>query len=65
MTSLKVSNQLLANRQNRPANVQFPTYDRSAITEGILHIGVGGFHRSHQALYIDSLLEAHGVEDWA
>jgi hypothetical protein len=31
-------------------------YDRSGLTTGIVHFGVGNFHRSHQAKYIDSLL---------
>ena len=30
--------------------VQLPAYDRSKITVGIVHFGVGGFHRAHQAL---------------
>lgn len=62
ITATPVTSALL---QNPPKGVQCPRYDRSAITEGILHIGVGGFHRSHQALYIDELLEQHGVKDWA
>ena len=33
-----------------------PTYDRTRIVPGIVHIGVGGFHRSHQAMYVDRLL---------
>ena len=33
-----------------------PAYDRSAITTGIVHIGVGGFHRAHQAMYLDRLM---------
>ena len=36
-----------------PENVRVPNYDRHQITNGIVHIGVGGFHRSHQALYLD------------
>ncbi|MCF8587332.1 mannitol dehydrogenase family protein [Gordonia liuliyuniae] len=35
-----------------------PDYDRSAITTGIVHFGVGGFHRAHQAVYLDRLLAA-------
>ncbi len=42
-----------------------PTYDRARLTTGIVHIGVGGFHRSHQAYYVHQLLEKHGVTDWA
>ena len=36
--------------------VPVPTYDRTRIP-GMVHIGVGGFHRSHQAAYVDRLLE--------
>ena len=39
-----------------------PTYDRTRIVPGIVHIGVGGFHRSHQAMYVDRLLR-HGRGD--
>lgn len=41
-----------------------PTYDRQQLKTGIVHIGVGGFHRSHQAYYIHQLLEKHGAYDW-
>ncbi len=43
--------------------VPVPSYDRSAVTAGIVHLGVGGFHRAHQALYVDDLLAA-GATDW-
>jgi mannitol 2-dehydrogenase len=33
-----------------------PTYDRARVVPGIVHLGVGGFHRSHQAMYLDRLL---------
>ncbi|HET9649838.1 MAG TPA: mannitol dehydrogenase family protein [Microlunatus sp.] len=36
--------------------VPVPTYDRSRLRPGIVHIGVGGFHRAHQAMYVDALL---------
>ena len=39
-----------------PDSVLTPKYDRGSITPGILHFGVGAFHRSHQALTIDRLL---------
>lgn len=35
-----------------------PGYDRSRVSVGMVHVGVGGFHRSHQAVYLDSLLAA-------
>ena len=61
-TTLTVSSALL---KNPPKNVQCPTYDRAALKEGVLHIGVGGFHRAHQALYLDDLMQSHGVKDWS
>jgi fructuronate reductase/mannitol 2-dehydrogenase len=38
-----------------PPDVSVPTYDRAALRPGIVHIGVGGFHRAHQAVYLDEL----------
>jgi mannitol 2-dehydrogenase len=35
--------------------VQVPTYDRTALRPRIVHVGVGGFHRAHMALYTDDL----------
>src|SRR5947208_460416 len=32
-----------------------PAYDRSTLSAGIVHIGVGNFHRAHQAVYLDDL----------
>lgn len=46
------------------ARVHTPAYDRSRITPGIVHFGVGGFHRAHQALVLDDLM-GHGLaDDW-
>jgi mannitol 2-dehydrogenase len=39
-------------------------YDRTAMTVGIVHFGVGNFHRSHQAMYLDRLLRAGDARDW-
>ncbi|WP_063043921.1 mannitol dehydrogenase family protein [Nocardia pseudovaccinii] len=44
--------------------VSVPTYNRTRIRTGIVHFGVGGFHRAHQAMYIDRLLEQGGATDW-
>lgn len=41
-----------------------PTYDRSRLTPGIVHFGVGGFHRAHQAVYLDDLAEAGVSMEW-
>ncbi|MEI5579552.1 hypothetical protein, partial [Streptomyces brasiliscabiei] len=40
--------------------VDVPTYDRSKVKAGIVHIGVGGFHRAHQAAYINEVLKTPG-----
>lgn len=42
-------------RQNDRFWTPTPDYDRTALTAGFVHIGVGGFHRSHQAVYLDRL----------
>ncbi len=47
-----------------PASVSVPTYDRSRVRTGIVHLGVGAFHRSHQAMYLDRLLEQGQAQDW-
>lgn len=47
-----------------PADVARPTYDRSAVTPGIVHFGVGGFHRAHQARYLDELMNRGKNLDW-
>ena len=41
-----------------------PAYDRSRVRAGIVHLGVGAFHRSHQAMYVDRLLEQGLAHDW-
>jgi mannitol 2-dehydrogenase len=48
-----------------PSHIDVPTYDRSKLKTGIVHIGVGGFHRAHQAAYIHELLKTPGSEQWA
>jgi len=47
-----------------PASVQAPGYDRAAQAAGIVHIGIGAFHRAHQAVYTDDAMNA-GDRDWA
>lgn len=46
-----------------PSEVSKPAYDRSALRPGIAHIGVGAFHRCHQAEYTDDLL-AKDFDRW-
>lgn len=45
--------------------ISIPMYNRQKLESGIIHIGVGGFHRSHQAYYIHQLLVKHTITDWA
>ncbi|MBP2290693.1 mannitol dehydrogenase family protein [Azospirillum rugosum] len=46
-----------------PQTVQRPAYDRSKVTPGILHIGLGAFCRAHLAVYTDDAIAA-GDTDW-
>lgn len=48
-----------------PANIKVPVYDRSALTPGIVHIGLGNFHRAHQAWYLHRLFQKGENRDWA
>ncbi len=45
-----------------PGPVRRPAYDRAAVKPGIIHLGIGAFHRAHQAIVIDDLL-ATGPKD--
>ena len=40
-----------------PGCVRHPAYDRHALTAGMAHLGVGAFHRCHQAEFTDDALE--------
>ena len=46
------------------AGLARPAYDRSQVTAGIVHFGVGGFHRAHQAMYVDRLMNDGLALDW-
>ncbi|MCA0011569.1 mannitol dehydrogenase family protein [Mesorhizobium sp. B292B1B] len=46
-----------------PARIAVPRFDRASVTQGIVHLGVGAFHRAHQAAYVDDCLSA-GETDW-
>jgi mannitol 2-dehydrogenase len=48
-----------------PADVLRPTYDRDGLVAGIVHVGVGGFHRAHQAMYVDRLLARGEAREFA
>ena len=48
-----------------PAEVEVPRYDRKAPARVIVHIGVGGFHRAHQATYLDDLRTLGNSPAWS
>lgn len=52
------------NLKHLAASVQVPDYDRHAVAQSLVHIGVGGFYRAHQAVYLDNLLAQPGSTDW-
>ena len=56
---MKLSNATLAQ-----IPISKPSYNRDEIGVGIVHFGVGGFHRAHQAMYIDRLLEKGQATEW-
>lgn len=41
-----------------------PTYNRTALGPGVVHMGVGGFHRAHQAVYLDEIAERGLSVEW-
>lgn len=45
-------------------SIPMPAYDRRAVKQSIVHIGVGGFYRAHQAVYLDDLLHLPGHAEW-
>ncbi|WP_424967927.1 mannitol dehydrogenase family protein [Dinoroseobacter sp. S375] len=55
----------LSNKTLDRIPIPHPTYDRSQLTPGIVHIGVGNFHRAHQAWYLHRLMEQGRAHDWA
>ena len=59
---IRLSDQTLA---ALPDAVARPTYNREALTAGIVHIGLGNFHRAHQAWYLHRLMQSGKAQDWA
>ena len=54
-----------ANLGRLPEGVGHPAYDRRRLTAGIAHFGVGNFHRAHQAVYLDRLMNDGSAHDFA
>jgi mannitol 2-dehydrogenase len=59
--SVKLSAASLA---HMPSDVAVPTYRRSDLSPGIVHFGVGNFHRAHQAVYLDDLFNSGRDHEW-
>ncbi|MCK0156806.1 mannitol dehydrogenase family protein [Cellulophaga sp. F20128] len=60
MTTYKLNSLNLSKLKDQ---VAIPQYNREKIKTGIVHVGIGGFHRAHQAFYTDQLLN-QSVTDW-
>lgn len=60
--AIPLSDRMLA---DLPRGIRVPRYDRSALTPGIVHIGLGNFHRGHQAWYLHRLMDEGLAQDWA
>jgi mannitol 2-dehydrogenase len=59
--SIRLSNATISQLDSR---IRRPTYDREKLRARTVHIGVGGFHRAHQAVYLDEILESGALSDW-
>jgi mannitol 2-dehydrogenase len=63
---LKIMTKLsLANLPEIGKKLKVPTYARSSLKAGIMHFGVGNFHRAHLAVYMDELFNMGQNQDWA
>ena len=58
---MKLSN---ATMRALPDGIKRPDYDRAALTPGIVHIGLGNFHRAHQAWYLHRLMQQGYAMNW-
>lgn len=55
----------LATLAQAKATAAVPSYSRDDLSAGIVHFGVGNFHRAHQAIYLDDLFSTGKDHDWA
>lgn len=62
LTPVKLSQEAL---KDLPEGVAGPGYDRASLKPGIIHIGLGNFHRAHQAWYLHRLMQQGLAKDWA
>jgi len=61
MSAIKLNQESL---DHLSGDVSVPRYNRAKITPGIMHIGVGNFHRAHQAIYVNRLFNVGSDHDW-
>jgi len=55
----------LATLAEAAKSAAIPAYERASLKAGIVHFGVGNFHRAHQAIYLDDLFNAGSDHNWA
>lgn len=55
----------LSNATLGQLKIKRPHYNRAGLTPGIVHIGVGNFHRAHQSWYLHRLMQDGKAHDWA
>ncbi len=68
MNELRVERHIRLSRaalSGAPGTVVVPAYRASDLSPGIVHIGVGNFHRAHQAWYLHRLMQQGRARDWA
>jgi mannitol 2-dehydrogenase len=63
-SAINLNNSTLSTGTLSQLPIQAPNYDRGTVTVGIAHIGAGHFHRAHQAMYIDRLLQSGLAREW-
>lgn len=54
----------IKNLDKLPERIAVPAYKRDQVRVGMVHIGIGGFHRAHQAYFVDSLLAQGLASGW-
>ncbi len=62
MDELKLS---LANLTAIAKKIPVPSYTRASLSQGIMHFGIGNFHRAHLAVYLDDLFNKGLDHNWA
>ena len=61
MSALSLNNSTLS---SFPTSISVPRYKRQSLKAGIVHVGVGGFHRTHQGSYTDNYINHTGDLRW-